>query len=208
VWGADKTLLVTGYSTGPCVQFPGLYKTEWGRPLVPTEILTGTLPALAGGLPAKAGASQLTRSPDGSLVAFWFDEGWGVPEARVVEQGLYVVDANGAHPRRLAGPVPGQNSPAVWSADSQHLYFVTSEPFDTIDPHPWQVHRLDIATGQSEVVAELVARHLGLVWPERAGKLPLLILNDDLVYGYHLLDLATGDLQHGPAQVSIVGWLN
>ena len=37
VWGKDSTLLLSGYSNGPCVQFPALYKTEWGRPLVPME---------------------------------------------------------------------------------------------------------------------------------------------------------------------------
>lgn len=208
LWGEGDTLLLSGYSSGPCVQFPGLYRTEWGAPLVPGAILTGTLPAVAGGLPQQAGASLLTRNPDGSQVAFWFDEGWAVPEARVVEQGLYVVDADGTHPRRLLGPLPGQNGPLAWSADGKALLYVTAEFYDSIDPQPWQVHRIDVASGQDAVVAEIVARRLNVVGPERDGKLSLQILNDDLVFAYHVLDLATGALQNGPAQVRVLDWLN
>lgn len=207
VWGADGTLLLSGYSTGPCVQFPALYKTEWGRPLAPTEILTGTLPAVGDGLPAKAGATQLTRSPDGSRVAFWFDEGWAIPEARAVEQALYSVDSDGANTERLLGPLPGQNGPLAWSADSQALYYLSSEPFDTLEPHPWQVHRLDITSGASKVVAEIVARQALLFGPELDGRLSLFTLNDEFVYAFHVLDLATGDLQNGPAQVTAIDWL-
>ena len=208
LWGAGTTLLVSAYSTGPCVQFPGLYTTEWGRPLVPTPILTGTLPALGGGLPLQAGASLLTRSPDGRRVAFWFDEGWAVPEARLADQALYVVGADGSQPQRLLGPLPGQNGPPVWTADSQAVYYVTAESFDSIAPQPWQIHRVVVDTGQDTVVAEIVARRLFFVGPERDGKLSLQIVNDDLNLAFHILDLATGGLENGPAQINVIGWLN
>ena len=125
----------------------------------------------------------------------------------MVEQALYVADSNGDNPRRLLGPLPGLNGSPSWSADSQALYYPNSEPFDTVEPHPWQIHRLDVATGTSDVVAEIVARQLLLSGSERDGKLSMFILNDDFVYQFHLLDLATGELLNGPAQVTVIDWL-
>jgi hypothetical protein len=42
---------------------------------------------------------------------------------------------------------------------------------------------------------------------EQGGKLSLFTLNDDFAYAFHILDLATGELQDGPAQVTVVDWL-
>jgi dipeptidyl aminopeptidase/acylaminoacyl peptidase len=150
----------------------------------------------------------LVRSPDGSQVAFWFDEGWAVPESRVVEQALYAVDADGSRPRRLVGPLPGQNGSLAWSADGRAIYYVSTDRYDGIEPQPWRIHRVDVATGQEEVASEIVARRLNLLSQERDGKLLLEILNDDLVFAVHILDLATGEMENGPAAVNVLGWLD
>ncbi|MFN2168591.1 MAG: hypothetical protein ACK2U9_20340, partial [Anaerolineae bacterium] len=76
LWGQDGTLFVSGYSAGRCNQFPGLHVTHWGEPLVPTPVVTSTLPSLAGHPKQMGGAWSLSRSPDGSQVAFWLDEDW------------------------------------------------------------------------------------------------------------------------------------
>lgn len=207
VWGQEATLFVSGYSAGTCNQAPGLYTIEYGQPLVPASVLTGTLPALEGRPIQKAGAWQLTRSPDGSQVAFWFDQGWATEDGQFMSQALYVVNADGTNPRKLTQPVAGRNGPPAWSADGQALHYATAEAFDVLDPQPWQIHRVDVASGQDQVVGELPARFVVLAAPEQAGKLPIMTLTDELGYQLHVLDVASGQLANGPANVKVIGWL-
>lgn len=208
VWGQGATLFVSGYSVGACNQAPGLYTTQYGQPLAPTAVLTGTLPALGARPVQRAGAWQLTRSPDGQHVAFWFDQDWASQDGQFLTQALYVVDADGANPRKLSAPVAGRNGPPAWSADSRSLYYAAPQAFDVLDPQPWQIHRIDLANGQDQVVAELPARFIILAETERGGKLLLLTLTDAFDYQMHLLDLTTGEMENGPARVAPIGWLN
>ena len=66
---------------------------------------------------------------------------------------------------------------------------------------------LDCGARAEFVVAEFDARFALLAGPERDGKLLLLLLNDQLTYGVHVLDIASGEIQNGPAGVAVVGWL-
>lgn len=205
-WGEDNTILVSGYSVGSCIQAPGLYKVDWGQPLVPSPVLTGTLPALADRLPQRAGAWHLTPNADHSMIAFWFDQDYARDDGAFLAQTLTVVDGNGENPVQLTDAIPGRNGPPVWSADGKSLYIATAEQFDVLDPHPWQIRRIGL-DGTDEVVAELDARFALLAGPERDGKLLVLLMNDELTYGLHVLDLASGELLNGPANVAVVGWL-
>lgn len=205
-WGQGDTILMSGYSLGSCIQAPGLFKAEWGQPLVPSALLTGTMPALTDRLPQRAGAWHLTPNADHSRIAFWFDESFARDDGAFLNQALMVVDGTGETPVRLTDAIPGRNGPPVWSADGQSLYIATSEQYDVLDPHLWQIRRVGL-DGTSEVAAEFDARFAILAGPERDGKLLLLLMNDQLTYGLHVLDLATGELQNGPAGVSVVGWL-
>ncbi len=205
-WGQDNTILLSGYSVGSCIQAPGLFKAEWGQPLVPSPVLTGTLPALADRLPQRAGAWHLTPNADHSKIAFWFDKDYARDDGAFLSQALTVIDGTGENPVQLTGPIPGRNGPPVWSADGQSLYIATSEQFDVLDPHLWQIRRVGL-DGADEVAAEIDARFALLAGPERDGKLLLLLMNDQLTYGLHVLDLASGELQNGPANVAVVGWL-
>ena len=205
-WGQEDTILLSGYSVGSCIQAPGLFKTEWGGPLVPSPVLTGTLPALGDRLPQRAGAWHLTPNADHSRVAFWFDQDYAREDGAFLKQVLTVVDGMGDDPVQLTDPIPGRNGPPVWSADGESLYIATSEQFDVLDPHPWQIRRIGL-DGADQVVAEFDARFALLAGPERDGKLLLLLLNDQLTYGVHVLDIASGEIQNGPAGVAVVGWL-
>ena len=205
-WGQEDTILLSGYSTGGCVQASGLFKTGWGEPLVPSPVLTGTLPALGDRLPQRAGAWHLTPSPDHSYIAFWFDHDYARDDGAFLKQALTVVDGAGDNVVQLTDPIPGRNGPPAWSADGQSLYIATSEQFDVLDPRPWQIRRIGL-DGTDEVVAEFDTRFALLAGPERDGKLLLLLLNDQLTYGLHVLDLASGELLNGPSNAAVVGWL-
>lgn len=205
-WGEGTTILVSGYSQGSCVQAPGLFRTEWGQPLAPTALLTGTLPALGDRLPARAGAYHLTPNADHSRIAFWFDEDYARADGLFTTQSLAVVDGAGDNLVRLTAGIAGRNGPPAWSADGQSLFIATSEQFDSLDPHRWQIRRIGL-DGADEAAAELDARFVLLAGPERDGRLLLLILNDQLTYGLHVLDLASGELTAGPNNVTPVGWL-
>lgn len=205
-WGQGAVLLLSGYSQGDCIQTPGLFRAEWGKPLVPSPVLTGTLPALENRLPARAGAWHLTPNDDHSRIAFWFDKDYARPDGVFLSQALGVVDGAGDNLVWLIDGVSGRNGPPAWSADGQSVYIVTSEQFDVLDPRAWQIRRIGL-DGREEVAAELDARFVVLAGPERDGKLLLLILNDEFTYGVHVLDLATGELVNGPADVTVVGWL-
>ena len=205
-WGLDNTILLSGYAVGSCIQAPGLFKVDWGQPLVPSPVLTGTLPALVDRLPQRAGASHLTPNVDHSKVAFWFDQDYAREDGAFLTQALTMIDGTGENPVQLTGPIPGRNGPSAWSADGQSLYFATSEQFDVLDPQQWQIRRIGL-NGADEVVAEFDARFALLAGPERDGKLLLLLMNDQLTYGLHVLDLASGEILNGPANVAVVGWL-
>lgn len=205
-WGQGNTILMSGYSVGSCIQAPGLFKAEWGQPLIPSPVLTGTLPALTDRLPQRAGAWHLTPNADHSRVAFWFDQDYAREDGAFLAQTLTVVDGTGGNPEQLTDAVPGRNGPPVWSADGQSLYIATSEQFDVLDPQQWQIRRIGL-NGTDEVVAGFDARFALLAGPERDGKLLLLLMNDQLTYGLHVLDLASGEFLNGPASVAVVGWL-
>lgn len=208
LWGQDDVLFVTGYSAGRCNQFPGLHLTRWGAPLAPSPVLTATLPPVGERQGQEAGAWFLARSPDGSQVAFWFDEGWAREDGAFLERALYTVQANGADPLRVGQAAPNGSGLPAWSEDSQSLYYVTSQPFDVLDPHPWQIHRLQVDDGADEVVAGLTARYVALAGPERAGRLLVTTLLDDLArYAVHVLDVPSRQVLDGPAQVQVLGWL-
>lgn len=200
-WGQGNTILLSGYSQGSCVQSPGLFRASWGEPLVPSPVLTGTLPALEGRLPTRAGAWFLRPNADHSRIAFWFDKDYARPDGTFMSQALGVVDGAGENLVWLTDGIAGRNGPPAWSADGQSVYIATAEQFDVLDPHPWQIRRIGL-DGQEEVVAELNERFVVLVAPEREGKLLLQLMNDSLGYDTYVLDLATGELIAGPA-----GWL-
>lgn len=209
LWGQGNVLFVTGYSKGRCNQFPGFHITHWGGPLVPTAVVTSTLPPLGEHLHQLGGAWTPVRSPDGRLVAFWLDEDWAREDGAFFQRVLYVINADGSSPRPLTPALPngGGGGPPAWSADSQVIYYVTSQPFDSLDPHEWQIHRLSVVDGQDEIVQTLVTRHIVIRSPEYRHQLLLQILNDDFDYQLHVLDLNSGELLNGPALVTVLGWL-
>ncbi|MEA3335892.1 MAG: hypothetical protein U9R25_08260 [Chloroflexota bacterium] len=207
VWGDNSTVVLSGYSTGRCRQNPGLFTVQWGEALVPTVVLSGTLPALGDEPVKKAGAWQLVRSPDDGKVAFWFDEDWARQDGAFLTQSLNVIDSDGNNVQQLVESVPGRNGPVAWAEDSQSLYYLSSEPFDTLDPHRWQLHRWDLGKKEDAIVWEFEARHAILSGPVQGNQLLVSTLADDIGSNVYAFDLTNGDIWAGPANAMILSWL-
>ena len=62
-------------------------------------------------------------SPDGRLVAY---QGTNWSTDTYVEPGLYVMNADGSHPRRIAGEMGGGMGNLTWAPDGSGLYFNAS----------------------------------------------------------------------------------
>ena len=118
-----------------------------------------------------------------------------------------MVDGKAQNPRQLTDGIPGGGGLPAWSDDSSALYYAVGLPFDSLEPRPWQVIRIAMAEEAEQVVAEFPARQVFLVGPVQEDRLLLLTLTDDLTYAARALDLKTGELVNGPAQVAVVGWL-
>jgi acylaminoacyl-peptidase len=62
-------------------------------------------------------------SPDGHLVAY---SGYDMSTDTYIEPGLYVMNADGSNPRRIAGELGSSFSNLTWAPDGDGLYFNAS----------------------------------------------------------------------------------
>jgi dipeptidyl aminopeptidase/acylaminoacyl peptidase len=59
-------------------------------------------------------------SPDGRFIAY---TGYDFSDDTYIEEGIYVMNANGSNPRRIAGEMGRRPGNMTWAADSSGLYF-------------------------------------------------------------------------------------
>jgi dipeptidyl aminopeptidase/acylaminoacyl peptidase len=140
----------------------------------------------------RGSASQLTLSPDGSLLAYISRRS---EEGKPSHSFLAVYDLR-AHTLRFPAPSTGNDSAPIFSPDGHQLAWLRS-PFTQVSefapnrtsPNPWSIHLLDLTTpdltGNTRTVFTPQPNQRGSVLPHLADSEPRLFFSSNDAIGFY-----------------------
>jgi len=159
-------------------------------------------------------------SPDGRFIAY---TGYDHSDDTYIEEGIYIMDADGSNPRRIAGEMGRRPGNLTWAADSSGIYFTASvrgtsnlylAPL-TGDPRPVTKgnHMLSVADiGRNGMaVGTLTAYHVPKNLVSLSVKEPARIKTLHVTNKTHLAEVALGEVEEvwydSVGDYRIQGWI-
>jgi len=179
---------------------------------------------------ASGGVRQLSRregpdsgpvpSPDGRFIAY---TGYDHSDDTYVEEGIYVMNADGSNPRRIAGEMGRRPGNMTWAADSSGLYFTAAvrgtsnlylAPLNG-DPRPITKgnHMLSVADIGSDgmAVGTLTAYHVPKNLVSLSVREPARIKTLHVTNKTHIAEVALGEVEevwyNSVGDYRIQGWI-